>query len=71
MGIEAGAVVVATPAFAAAPLVAPHAPRRGKVLGGIEHASVALVGLAVPREAVDRAARRVGATSCPGPRGGS
>ena len=54
VGIEAGAVVVATPAFAAAPLVAPHAPLAGKVLGGVEHASVALVGLVVPREAVDR-----------------
>lgn len=54
LGVEADAVVVATPAFAAGPLVAPHAPLAGKVLGAIEHASVALVGLLVPRDAVDR-----------------
>jgi protoporphyrinogen/coproporphyrinogen III oxidase len=52
--VVAGAVVVATPAFVTAPLVAPHAPLAAKVLGGIEHASVVLVGLAVPRDAVDR-----------------
>jgi oxygen-dependent protoporphyrinogen oxidase len=53
-GIEAGAVVLATPAFVTAPLLAPHAPLAAKLLGGIEHASVVLVGLAVPRHAVDR-----------------
>lgn len=54
LGIEAGTVVVATPAFAAAPLVTPHAPLAGKVLGDIEHASVVLVGLVVPRDGIDR-----------------
>jgi oxygen-dependent protoporphyrinogen oxidase len=53
-GVAAGAVVVATPAFVAAPLVAPHAALAGKVLGGIDHSSVALVGLVAPRDAVDR-----------------
>ena len=52
-GVVAGAVVVATPAHAAAPLVAPHAPGAGRFLGGIDHASVTLVGLVVPRAAID------------------
>jgi oxygen-dependent protoporphyrinogen oxidase len=51
-GITAEAVVVATPAFAAAPLVAPHARAAGQTLAAIDHASVALVALAVPREGV-------------------
>jgi oxygen-dependent protoporphyrinogen oxidase len=52
-GLVSDAVVVATPAFAAAPLVAPHVPEAGEALAGIEHASVVLVALAVPRAAVD------------------
>jgi protoporphyrinogen/coproporphyrinogen III oxidase len=52
-GVTAHAVVVATPAFAAAPLVAPHAPSAAEVLAAIEYASVALVALAVPRAGVD------------------
>lgn len=52
-GVTAAAVVVATPAFAAAPLVAPHAPEAAQVLGAIEHSSVALVALAVPRSGID------------------
>jgi oxygen-dependent protoporphyrinogen oxidase len=53
VGLVSDAVVVATPAFGAAPLVAPHVPEAGEVLAGIEHASVVLVALAVPRAAVD------------------
>ncbi len=53
-GVTARAVVVATPAFAAAPLVTPHAPAAAEVLAAIEHASVTLVALAVPRAGVDR-----------------
>jgi protoporphyrinogen/coproporphyrinogen III oxidase len=53
VGIAADAVVVATPAYAAAPLVAPYAPGAGRTLAAIEHASVAMVALAVPREGVD------------------
>jgi oxygen-dependent protoporphyrinogen oxidase len=53
-GVTARAVVVATPAFAAAPLVAPHAPAAAEVLAAIEHSSVALVALVVPRAGIDR-----------------
>jgi oxygen-dependent protoporphyrinogen oxidase len=52
-GIAAGAVVVATPAYAAAPLVAPYAPGAGRTLAAIDHASVAMVALAVPRDGID------------------
>ncbi|MGH9212227.1 MAG: protoporphyrinogen oxidase [Acidimicrobiales bacterium] len=52
--ITADGVVVATPAFAAAPLVAPHCPGATATLASIEYASVALVALAVPRGGVDR-----------------
>lgn len=48
------AVVVATPAFATAPLLAPHAPAAADLLAGIGYASVALVTLAVPRDGIDR-----------------
>jgi len=56
-GVVAGAVVLAVPAFAAAPLVARAAPaarRAADLLAGIDHASVALVTVVAPREAVDR-----------------
>jgi len=53
-GLVAEAVVVATPAFAAAPLLAPVAPAAADVLAGIEHASVTLVALAVPASGIDR-----------------
>jgi oxygen-dependent protoporphyrinogen oxidase len=53
-GVVADAVVLALPAYAAAPLLAGHAPGAAATLGGIDHATVALVGLVVPREAVDR-----------------
>jgi oxygen-dependent protoporphyrinogen oxidase len=49
-----GGVVLAVPAFAAAPLLAPHAAEAAAVLGAIEHASVALVALAVRPEDVNR-----------------
>lgn len=52
--VLADRVVIATPAFAAAPLLAPHAPAAADALAGVDHASVALVALAVPRDAVDR-----------------
>ncbi|HUF32907.1 MAG TPA: protoporphyrinogen oxidase [Acidimicrobiales bacterium] len=42
----ADAVVLAVPAFAAAPLLEPHAPSVASTMAGIEHASVALVALA-------------------------
>jgi oxygen-dependent protoporphyrinogen oxidase len=53
-GVVADRVVVATPAFAAGPLVAPHSPAAGDALAAIDHASVALVALAVPRAGVAR-----------------
>lgn len=54
-GLTADAVVLATPAFVSAPLLAPLAPEAAGFLGGIDHASVALVALAVPRDGVDHA----------------
>jgi len=52
--VRAGAVVLATPAFVTAPLVAPLAPRAAEALAAIDHASVALITLAVPRDGIDR-----------------
>jgi oxygen-dependent protoporphyrinogen oxidase len=52
--VTAPGVVVATPAFAAAPLLAPHAPAAAELLGGVGYASVALVTLVVPRDGIDR-----------------
>ncbi len=52
-GVTADAVVLATPAFAAAPLLSAIAPDTAEFLAGVEHASVALVALAVPREGID------------------
>jgi protoporphyrinogen/coproporphyrinogen III oxidase len=52
-GIAADAVVVTTPSYAAAPLVAPHCPAAAETLAAIEHSSVILVALAMPRDAVD------------------
>jgi oxygen-dependent protoporphyrinogen oxidase len=51
--VVADAVVVATPAFVSAPLLAPVAPEAAAFLGGVDHASVALVALAVPRDGID------------------
>ena len=52
--LAADGVVVATPAAAAAALVRDAAPRAATLLAAIPYASVALVSLAVPREAIDR-----------------
>jgi protoporphyrinogen/coproporphyrinogen III oxidase len=49
----ADAVVVATPAFAAAPLVDPHSPAAAAALAGIDYASVALVALAVSPDGIE------------------
>lgn len=52
--VTGSAVVLATPAFAAAPLLSPHAPAAADLLAGIGYASVALVTIAVPRDGIDR-----------------
>ena len=52
--VEADAVIVATPAPAAASLLASHAPEVATALAAIEHASVTLVALAFPTAAVRR-----------------
>jgi protoporphyrinogen/coproporphyrinogen III oxidase len=52
-GVVADAVVVATPAFVTAPLLDGVAPETAAFLDGIDHASVALVSLAVPRDGID------------------
>ena len=51
--VGADAVVVATPAFVAAPLLSPITPDGAGLLAAIDHASVALLGLAVPRDGID------------------
>ena len=50
--IEADVVVLTTPAFVSAGLVATAIPRLGTLLGAIEYASVATVCLAYPRTAL-------------------
>jgi len=52
--LGADAIVLATPAFATAALLAPHVPDVAATLAAIDHASVALVALAYPRAAVAR-----------------
>lgn len=52
--VVAGAVVLAAPAYATAPLLAPLAPDAAAFLAGIETASVALLTLAVPAAGIDR-----------------
>jgi protoporphyrinogen/coproporphyrinogen III oxidase len=52
--ISATAVAVTTPAGPAAALVRAHSPRAATLLAAIPYASVVLVSLAVPRDAVDR-----------------
>jgi oxygen-dependent protoporphyrinogen oxidase len=52
--VIADAVVLAAPAYASAPLLAPLAPDAAAFLAGIETASVALVTLAVPAAGIDR-----------------
>jgi oxygen-dependent protoporphyrinogen oxidase len=51
--VVADAVVLATPAFVSAPLLAPVAPEAAAFLDGVDHASVALLALAVPRDGID------------------
>jgi oxygen-dependent protoporphyrinogen oxidase len=51
--VTADAVVLATPAFVTAPLLSPLVPAAAGFLAAIEHASVALVALAVPRDGID------------------
>lgn len=50
--LHADAVVVACPAHAAAPLLAPVAPAVGATLAAIDHSSVTMATLAFPRSAV-------------------
>lgn len=50
--LAAGAVVLAVPAFAAAPLMAPLAPAAADELAAIPYASTAVVALAFPRDRV-------------------
>src|SRR5690606_38556881 len=52
--LAADAVVLATPAGATSELLRPHAPRAATLLAAIPYASVALLSIAVGREAVDR-----------------
>jgi oxygen-dependent protoporphyrinogen oxidase len=54
LDVNADAVLVAAPAFAAAPLLKPLAPEAAEVLAAVDHASVALVALAVPADGVGR-----------------
>jgi protoporphyrinogen oxidase len=51
---EADSIVVTTAAGAAADLIRAHAPEAGALLSAIPYASVALVALAVVRDAIDR-----------------
>jgi protoporphyrinogen/coproporphyrinogen III oxidase len=52
--LSADGVVVAMPAAPAAALLRPHAARAATLLAAIPYASVAIISLAVPREAIDR-----------------
>lgn len=58
--LETDEVVLAVPAHAAAPLVAPVVPAAASLLTGIRYASVAVVALAYPREAAQRVPRGSG-----------
>jgi oxygen-dependent protoporphyrinogen oxidase len=51
---DADAIVVTTPAYAAAPLLAPHSPAAAELLGRIGYASVTLVTLAYDEATVTR-----------------
>lgn len=52
--LAAGGVVLALPSEADAALLQPHASRAATLLAAIPYASVALISLAVPRDAVER-----------------
>jgi oxygen-dependent protoporphyrinogen oxidase len=54
-GVSARAVVIAIPAWAAAPLIAPLAPAAARALAQIEHPSVAIVAAAYRRDGVTHA----------------
>ena len=58
--VLADRVVLATPAFVTASLLMRIAPEVAAVLAGIDHASVALVALAVPARRRRPPARRIG-----------
>lgn len=51
--VTADAVVLATPAFVTGPLLSAIAPEVAAFLAGIDHASVSLVAMAAPRDAID------------------
>jgi protoporphyrinogen/coproporphyrinogen III oxidase len=50
--VRAGGVVLTTPAFVTAPLLAGVAPETARFLAGVEYASVVLTALAVPRDGI-------------------
>jgi oxygen-dependent protoporphyrinogen oxidase len=50
--LDADAVVLAVPAYAAARLLAPHAAKAAELLSAIEYASMAIITLAFPRSAL-------------------
>jgi oxygen-dependent protoporphyrinogen oxidase len=52
--LEADAVVLATPAGAAAGALRPIAPKPATLLAAVPYASVALIAVAVPRSSIDR-----------------
>lgn len=52
--LAADGVVLATPAWASAPVLREVAPRAATLLAAVPHASVALVALAVAREGIER-----------------
>lgn len=54
VGLTADAVVLATPAWVTADLLGPHSQRAARSLATIEHSSVVLVTLAVPRDGIER-----------------
>ncbi len=51
--VEVDQVIVTTPAFAAAPLIAPFAPKAAAVLNEIDYSSVALAVLILPPATID------------------
>jgi oxygen-dependent protoporphyrinogen oxidase len=53
--LEADGVIIATPAPVAARLIATVAPDASRVIGGIQHASVSLVTIGLPRSSITHA----------------
>jgi oxygen-dependent protoporphyrinogen oxidase len=66
--LAADAVVVACPAWAAAPLLAPVAPDAAAVLADVDHSSISMVTLAFDRPALAGAALPEGISGCLVPR---